>query len=292
MRTGGRARRIVHGSIGLGPDTITTSSGVENIMDSTSTTGSPTREELNAELLQIPEPPEQPESPPPPGFEDALEIALRHIKGRRGGDLVGIILVGSGARRAVTPHSDIDLIVLVKGETNNHEILRVGDRLIDIRYHGYQSVEEELEYSLRLPSLLRKSRILYDHDGICANLIENVHHRFRQGPPPASINEQIRLKAECYHLLGKAEDLADKSGTAHYLLTLFYEDCISAFFRLRGFWLVAPVDVHRFMFSREPALADLAGQFLTTTTLTERLTFGRQFADLLFKDVPNPARID
>jgi hypothetical protein len=122
--------------------------------------------------------------------------------------------------------------------------------------------------------------------------MEKVHHRFRQGPPSASINEQIRLKAECYHLLGKSQDLVEKPGTAHYLLTLFYEDCISAFFRLRGFWLVAPVDVHRFMFSREPALADLAGQFLTATTLTDRLNFGRQFADLLFKDVPNPARID
>lgn len=259
-------------------------------MDST-TTSTPTREELNAELLEVPDSPEQPESPPPPGFEDSLDIALRHIKGRRGGDLVGILLVGSGARRAVTAHSDIDLLALVKGEADSQEIIRVGDRLADIRYHGHRSVEDDLAYSLRLPSLLRKGRILFDHDGICANLIEKVHHRFRQGPPPASINEQIGLKAECYHLLDKTQDLMEKPGTAHYLLMLFYEDCITAFFRLRGFWLVAPVDVHRFMFSREPALADLAGQFLMATTLTDRLNFGRQFADLLFKDVPNPARV-
>lgn len=261
-------------------------------MESNTATTTPTREELNAELLDVPEPPEQPESPPPPGFEDGIEVAVRHVKGRRGGDLVGIVLVGSGARRTLTAHSDIDLLALVKGEAEGHEILRVGERLADIRYHGYRSVEEDLAYSLRLPSLLRKSRILYDHDGTCAKLLDKVHQRFRQGPPSASINEQIRLKAECYHLLGKAQDLVDKPGTAYYLLTLFYEDCISAFFRLRGFWLVAPVDVHRFMFSREPTLADLAGQFLTSTTLADRLNFGRQFADLLFKDVPNPARID
>lgn len=261
-------------------------------MDSNTATNNPTREELNAELLTVPEPPEQPESPPPPGFEDNLEVALRHIKGRRGGDLVGILLVGSGARRAITPHSDIDLIALVKGDADSHEILRVGDRLADIRYHGYQTVLEELAYSLRLPSLLRKARILYDHDEMCAQLIEKTHQRFRQGPPPASINEQIRLKAECYHILGKAQDLVDKPGTAQYLLTVFYEECISAFFRLKGFWLTAPVDVHRFMFSREPGLADVAGQFLTASTLPDRLNFGRQFADLLFKDVPNPARID
>jgi predicted nucleotidyltransferase len=261
-------------------------------MESDTAMGVPTREELNAELLAVPEPPEQPDTPHPPGFEDNLEIAMRHVRGRRGGDLVGIVLVGSCARRAITVHSDIDLIALVKGETDGHEILRIGDRLADIRYHGYQAVEEELVYSLRLPALLRKARILYDHDGISAKLIDKANQRFRQGPPPATINEQIRLKAECYHWLGKAQDLAEKPGTAHYLLTLFYEDCLLAFFRLRGFWLTAPVDVHRFMFSREPALADLAGQFLAATTLTERLNFGRQFADQLFKDIPNPARID
>jgi predicted nucleotidyltransferase len=261
-------------------------------MDSNPTASVPTREELNAELLAVPEPPEQPETPTPPGFEDSLEVALRHVKGRRGGDLVGIILVGSGARRAITPHSDIDLIALVKGDTDSHEILRVGERLVDIRYHGYTSVEDELAYSLRLPSLLRKGRVLFDHEGITAQLIEKAHQRFRQGPPPASINEQIRLKASCYHWLGKAKDLTEKPGTAQYLLTLFYEDCILAFFRLRGYWLTAPVDVHRFMVSREPALADLAGQFLNANTLADRLNFGRQFADLLFKDIPNPARID
>jgi predicted nucleotidyltransferase len=261
-------------------------------MDSNVTASTPTREELNAELLAVPEPPEQPETPTPPGFEDSLDVALRHVKGRRGGDLVGVILVGSGARRAITPHSDIDLIALVKGETDGHEILRVGERLLDIRYHGYKSVEDELPYSLRLPSLLRKGRILFDHEGGSAQLIEKANQRFRQGPPPTSINEQIRLKASCYHWLEKAQDLIEKPGTAQYLLTLFYEECILAFFRLRGYWLTAPVDVHRFMFSREPALADMAGQFLNANTLADRLNFGRQFADLLFKDIPNPARID
>jgi predicted nucleotidyltransferase len=258
----------------------------------TQTTSSPTREELNAELLPVPEPPEQPELPHPPGFEDSIDLALRHVKGRRGGDLVAVLLVGSGARRAVTPHSDIDLVALVKGAADGHEIIRVGERLADIRYRGHKEVDEELGYSLRLPPLLRKARILYDHDGIGAKLIDKAQQRFRQGPPPASMNEQIRLKADCLHWLGKAQDVADKPGTAHYLLTLFYDDCVLAFFRLRGFWLTAPVDVHRFMFSREPALADAAGRFLTAATLADRLNFGRQFADLLFKDVPNPARID
>jgi predicted nucleotidyltransferase len=262
------------------------------MMDSPLSTPVPTREELNAELLEVPEPPEQPPIPEPPGFDDSVEMALTHIRGRRGGDLVGILMVGSGARRALTPHSDIDLIALVKGDREGHEILRAGERLVDIRYFGHKLIEDELAYSTRLPSLLRKARLLFDHDGISAKVIEKANQRFRQGPTPASINEQIRLKAECFHLLGKAQDVSEKPALAQYLLTLFFEECTMAFFRIRGFWLTAPVDIHRFMSSREPALAELAARFLLTANLTDRLNFGRQFADLLFKDVPNPARID
>ena len=261
-------------------------------MDNEGTHTLPTREELQSELLPMPEPPEQPEPLNEPAFEDSVAVALRHARGRRGADLVSVLLVGSGVRRGVTAHSDVDLIVLVKGQADSHEIVRVGDRMADIRYWGYKEVEEELTYSPRLPSLLRKARILHDHDAIGAKLIERANHRFRQGPPPASMNEQIRMKAECFHWLGKAQDLADKPATAQYLLTIFFEDLVNAFFRLRGLWLTAPVDIPRFIVSRDAQLGILAERFLTGSTLAERLNLGRDMANLLFKDVPNPARID
>ncbi len=261
-------------------------------MDSPVTHPTPTTEELNAELLAMPEPPEQPDPITEPGFEELVTVALRHVRGRRGGDLVSVILVGSSVRRAITTHSDIDLIALVKGQADGHEIVRVADRLADIRYRGHQELEEDLLYSPRLPSLLRKARILFDHEGIGAKLLERANQRFRQGPPAASINEQIRMKAECFHWLGKARDLADKPATAQYILSLFFEDIINAFFRLRGFWLTAPVEAPKFIASRDAALGDLAGRFLTAATLPERLNLGRDLADILFKDVPNPARID
>lgn len=261
-------------------------------MDTNSPGTLPTREELNAELLDVPAPPGQPDAINEPGYEDTVAIALRHVRGRRGGDLVCAILVGSGARRAVTAHSDVDVIALVKGQADGHEIVRIADRFADIRYRGHKEVEDELLYSPRLPPLLRKGRILYDHDGIGANLIERANQRFRQGPSPASMNEQIRMKAECLHWLGKAQDMADKPATANYLLMVFFDDFVNAFFRLRGLWLTAPVDVPRFLTSRDATLGDLAGRFLTAATLAERLNCARDLVPLLFKDIPNPARID
>lgn len=261
-------------------------------MDTESTHTIPTKDELQSELVPLPEPLEPPEPLNEPAYEEIVGIALRHARGRRGGDLVSVLLVGSGARRAVTAHSDVDLIALVKGQADSHEIVRVVDRMADIRYWGHKEVEDELAYSPRLPSLLRKARILHDHDAIGAKLIERANHRFRQGPPPANLNEQIRLKAECFHWLGKAQDLADKPATAQYLLMIFFDDFVNAFFRLRSLWVTAPVDVPRFISSRDATLGDLAAQFLMATTLPERLNCGRDMANLLFKDVPNPARID
>ncbi len=261
-------------------------------MDAEAADTLPTKDELQAELLAVPDPPPAPEPLNEPAYEELVATALRHVKGRRGGDLVGVLLVGSGARRALTAHSDIDLLVLVKGHADAHEIVRIADRLADIRYYGHQELEEELPYSPRLPSLLRKARVLFDHDAIGAKLIERANQRFRQGPPPASMNEQIRLKAQCLHWLGKAQDVADKPATANYLLTCFFEDFLNAFFRLKGLWLTAPSDIPRFIATRDQALGDLAGRFLTATNLAERLNFGRDLADLLFKDIPNPARID
>ncbi|HET9960699.1 MAG TPA: nucleotidyltransferase domain-containing protein [Nitrospiraceae bacterium] len=257
-----------------------------------SPTAPPTAAELQAELLDVPEPPEAPPTVEPPGFDEALATALRYVRAKRGGDLVGIILVGSGARKNVTAHSDIDLIVLVKGAADGQEYIRVGDRLVDIRYGEHKTVGEDIEASPRLAPLLRKGRVLYDHEGIAGKLVDKAAQRFRQGPAPTSLHEQIRLKADCLHLLGKVEDMLERPTTAHYLLQIFFEECVTAFFRIRGLWLTSPVDVLRFMASRDQALGDAASQFLSAATLHNRLNCGRRFADILFKDVPLPPRVD
>jgi len=253
----------------------------------------PSREELNAELLEVPEPPEQPAPIEPPGIEQVLASALSYVRGARGGDLVAVILVGSGARRALTPHSDLDLIALIRGQDEGQEIIRIADRFVEIRYRAQKAVEEELSLAPRLPPLLRKGRVLFEYErGVGTRLLEKAQQRFRQGPPPVGLNEKIRLKTACLHWLGKAEDLMDQPAIAQYLLGIFLEDLVEVFFRLRGFWLTSPSDMLRFVSSRDPAMGDLLNRFLTTLSLAERLELGRQLADLLLKDVPNAPRVD
>ena len=76
-------------------------------MDANNSGTLPTRDELNAELLEVPEPPEQPEAINEPAYEDIVPVALRHVRARRGGDLVSVILVGSGASDIVGQTRDV-----------------------------------------------------------------------------------------------------------------------------------------------------------------------------------------
>jgi predicted nucleotidyltransferase len=253
----------------------------------------PTREELAAELLPVPEPPEPPPMPEPPGTNRILAHALGYVRGKRGGDLVAVLLVGSGARRALTPHSDLDLIVLVKGHDEGQEIIRIADRHIDIRYRSIQAVEEELANSLRLAPLLRKARVLFEHEAAGTKLVDRARQRFRQGPPPIGMRDTIRLKAECLHWLGKAEDLlGSQPAAAEYLLATFFAELLQAFFRMRGLWLTAPADMIRFAASRDATFGDLLESFQRASTTALRLDIGRRLAQHLFKDIPNPQRVD
>jgi hypothetical protein len=257
-----------------------------------SETSRPTREELQAELLDVPEVLEPVKTAQAPGTEAAIDAAVRYVKGKRGGDLVALIMVGSGARRALTPHSDLDLIALVKGQDEAHEMIRVADRFVDIRYRSAKAVEQEVSQAPRLPPLLRKARVLFEHEAVGTRIIEKANHRFRQGPPPADLNEKIHLRVDSAHWLGKAADLAPHPAVAQLLLGSFLESVLTGFFRLRGYWLTAPADMLRFVASRDPAVGELLDRFLTAPAVPDRLSIGRQLVDLIYKDIPHPPRVD
>src|SRR5438093_10835978 len=108
--------------------------------------------------------------------------AVRYVKAKRGGDLAAIIVAGSAARDAMTSHSDVDLLVLVLGADNSHELVRVLSRIVEIRYLGASEAEEEVNTSPSLPIILRKARVLYELDAAGTELLQKAHASYRQGP--------------------------------------------------------------------------------------------------------------
>ena len=190
------------------------------------------------------------------------------------------------------PHSDINLMVLVRGTESRHEVVRIQDRIVEIRYFGLGSAEEQLKMSLRLPATLRKARVLFEFEAAGSHFLEQAHARFRQGTPPLTIHEKIRIRADALHWLGKAEDHVEQPAMAHYLFSIYLDECMNAFYYLRGFWLPSAKESLRFLSQRDPALGDLLQQALVTPQLPLRLEVGRRIAEHLFKEIPTPARID
>ena len=218
--------------------------------------------------------------------------AVRYVKAKRGGDLAAVILAGSAARDAMTSHSDVDLLVLVLGADNSHELVRVLSRIVEIRYLGASEAEEQLNTSPRLPIILRKARVLYELEAAGSQLLQKAHARFRQGPPSLTIHEKIRLRATVLHWLGKAEDQQADPAIARHLLSLFLDEAMSAFYQLRGFWPASPVEHLRFISQRDHVMGEFLQQAFTATDLADQLAMARRIADHLFKDIPAPARID
>jgi predicted nucleotidyltransferase len=229
---------------------------------------------------------------PPSSLEPVITKAVRYIKAKRGGDLAAIILAGSAARDALTLHSDVDVLVLVRGSDGGHELVRVLDRIVEIRYMGIASAEEQVRTSLRLPIILRRARVLFEFEAAGSSFLDLAHTRFRQGPPPLTIHERIRLRSEALHWLGKTVDHQAHPVLARYLFSIFLDECVGAFYQLRGFWPASPTDSLRFIGQRDPALGELLQQALTASDVPAELEAGRRLADHLFKDIPSPARID
>ena len=229
---------------------------------------------------------------PAPELEQILAKAVRYIRAKRGGDLAAIILAGSAARDALMPHSDVDVLVLVLGKDTSHELVRVLTRNIDIRYLGVSIAEEQMQTSLRLPIILRKARVLFELEAAGSHLLQKAHTRFRQGPPPLTIHEKIRLRADILHWLGKAEDRQAEPPIARHLISIFLDESINAFYQLRGFWSASPTEHLRFIAQRDGTFGDLLRQALSATDLVDQLSTARRIADHLFRDIPSPARID
>jgi predicted nucleotidyltransferase len=241
-------------------------------------------------LLQPPPAGRPPSSPPE--LEQVTAKAVRYIKAKRGGDLAAILLTGSATRQMLMPHSDVNLMVLVRGTEGRHELVRIQDRLVEIRYLGLATADEQLKASLRLPATLRKARVLFEFEAAGSHYLEQAQTRFRQGTPSLTLHEKIRVRADALHWLGKADDHREHPAMAQYLFSIYLDECINAFYYLRGFWLPSAQESLRFIGQRDPSLEDLLHQALVAPELPLRLELGRRIAQHLFKEIPSPARID
>ncbi len=223
---------------------------------------------------------------------EIFPIAMRYVKAKRGGDMLGIILPTLDPDTRSRRKGKLSLLVIIKGEERNAQWIRVKRHMIQIFYRGQKGFEEEVQTSLSLPPLLRKARVLFERDGVASKICDMTAKRFRQGPPSPSINEKIHLKAECYHWLGKIQEATDHPDRARYILPAFIDQIVVSWFCLRGLWHVSASSELQFILSRDKATGEGLGDIWKENDIRKQIELAQQIAAHVLKDVPWPARID
>ena len=225
-------------------------------------------------------------------LNDILPIAIRHVKAKRGGDLLGIIMPTVDPDAQSKRRGKLSLLIIIKGDDWDAEWIRVKRQLIEIAYRGQKGFEEKLQTSMYLPQFLRKARVLFDRDGAASKICDMATKRFRQGPPHPSINEKIHLKAECYHWLGKIQEAANDPGRARSILPAFVDQIVISWFRLRGLWQVSVSDELQFISARDQALGEGLRDIWNEPDITKQVELAQRIASHMLKAVPWPARLD
>ena len=225
-------------------------------------------------------------------LNNILPIAVQHVKAKRGGDLLGIIMSTAGHNHRSKRKGKIVLLIVIKGEERETYWVRVKRQLIEILYRGHQELNEELQTSLHLPSLLRKARVLYERDGVASKICETTTKRFKQGPPNLSLTEKIGLKAECYHWLGKMQEAMEHPDHLRYIVPAFIDQVIVAWFRLLSLWPVSLSEELQLISSRDQVLGKGLRDIWNEHDPTKQVELAQRIASHVLKDVPWPARLD
>ncbi len=155
----------------------------------------------------------------------AIEVANHH-------GCHTMILYGSYARGDHGPESDLDLAGFRDTAEPTHDCRRVGDVVLDAWIHPAKEAGEPSAF-LRL----RGGRVLVEHDGFGATLLERIETVYRAGPPALSSSEREtrRVWAEKMLLRAGRGDVEGNYRRA-WLLYALLED----YFALRRRWFEGP----------------------------------------------------
>lgn len=130
-------------------------------------------------------------------IERAVQAYAEALKAHFGNRLVSLVLFGSVARGEATPHSDIDMLIVVSGlppgRLARQRLLEPVDQVVDplLAELREQGIWTDLSPVLKTPEEARRitplyfdmvedARILYDRDGFFAAVLDELRAAFRR----------------------------------------------------------------------------------------------------------------
>jgi predicted nucleotidyltransferase len=167
-------------------------------------------------------------------FERALEVVTERLKDEFGNDLLGLLFAGSAAYGTPMKTSDLDLFVLIKPSWRQRRNLVVEGVEVELFINPVQQIRKEMggNYNATI-EMFAKGRIVYDPQGLIAELVSEARQIREQPPQPPEDTYHIRYAPA--DALRDAEDLADVDPQAASLqLSVALRETLEAMFRREG----------------------------------------------------------
>lgn len=205
--------------------------------------------------------------PPPAAL--GREVA-REISGLLESEVYAVILYGSRARGTATAESDWDVLVLT-GEVRSTGIFGESAGM-DVDLHALPKSRlatlDPGDYVYLLPCV-----VLFDTEGLAADLLASVARRAEE-PPPRMTRSEVTRFACWLRRMGRRirRDLAEAPAVASYRLAWLEFELYDRYFRLRGLRTMAAAASIAHIRRHDPECARLIDQLAAAREPIERLT--------------------
>ncbi len=218
---------------------------------------------------------------------DRAEAIIREVTAelKSTPEAVGAILHGSYARGTARPDSDMDFLCAVDTPWMDKEIRLTQGIEVEIQRMPLRNLHGDITGRDPKPftvATFAECRILFDQDGIIADLCGKAKEIWDKGPTEPSSVEVFFGKSYIRHHLDEIERLKDLMPESRFPLEALFSQAflvsIRAFFRARGFWLLKISDALAEINTIDPEFASVVRGYIEAPDLESRIEYLKRVA--------------
>jgi len=200
-------------------------------------------------------------------------------------EALGAVLHGSHAQGTAREDSDVDLICVTDGTWYSKEIRLIDGFEVEIQKIPHDQIRYDLE-KMKKPFTVRAfaaCRILFDRNGVVADLCATADELWRRGAPPPTETEILFGKSYLRHHLEELERLMeDPEGNRVAVEGVLAETLLMtlrAYFRARGRWPNKVSTALRQIREIDPEFWSLCERYGDARELPEKIAVMREMVE-------------
>ncbi|GCE46785.1 nucleotidyltransferase-like protein [Thermosporothrix hazakensis] len=224
-------------------------------------------------------------------MQSLYQRLLERLQQEFGDDLEGVLLTGSRIHSTPGPNSDLDVHVVIRQPRRKRHNFLLDGHEIEMFINPANQLQREIHNGSPVnPHMFAFGHILYDPQGVLAELQEEARQVWEAGPPELQHLWSIRYAVA--DTLRDIEDVADDEATATLLISSLCQWLIQVHFQLQHRWWDKPKRLLQELARWDETAAREARTALTSGPLLERVAALRRLAEYILKPVGGPMPLE